>query len=121
MTITIDAPDMWPGNAQAEIANKDLGLFFGLTSTSTSCCVEIYWLQRNSCKKFLNLLCKPVVWHVINVIDVRLSSDMNNVYAYSDTDLGEVLFHKVMLGDKGNRDLSSKIYHKHICALPSTC
>ena len=57
----------------------------------------------------------------MNVIDVRLSSDMNNVYAYSDTDLGEVLFHKVMLGDKGNRDLSSKISHKHICALPSAC
>ena len=53
--------------------------------------------------------------------DVILSSDMNNVYACSDTDLGKVLFHKVMLGDKGNGDLSSKIYHKHICALSSAC
>ena len=34
----------------------------------------------------------------------------SKVYAYSDTDLGEVLFHYVMLYDKKNRDLSSKIY-----------
>ena len=54
-------------------------------------------------------------------MDVRLSSDMTNVYACSDTHLGIVLLHNVVLGDKGNRDLSSKIYHKHICALPTAC
>ena len=41
-----------------------------------------------------------------------------HVYACSDTDLGKVLFHKVMLGDKGNGDLSSKIYHKHMHLCP---
>ena len=32
------------------------------------------------------------------------------VYACSDIDLGELLFHDVMLCDKENRSLSSKIY-----------
>ena len=34
----------------------------------------------------------------------------SKVYAYSDTDLNEVLFHYVMFYDNENRDLSSKIY-----------
>ena len=34
----------------------------------------------------------------------------SKVYACSDTDRGEVLFHYVMLCDKGDKDLSSKIY-----------
>ena len=38
----------------------------------------------------------------------------SKVYAYSDTDLGEVLFHYVMFYNKENRDLSSKIYHVSI-------
>ena len=35
---------------------------------------------------------------------------MWKVYAYSDIDLGEALVHYVMLCDKENRELSSKIY-----------
>lgn len=47
------------------------------------------------------------------------------VYAYSDTDLGKVLFHNEMLCNRENRDLLSKIYcfssveFLKICALPS--
>ena len=47
------------------------------------------------------------------------------VYAYSDTDLGKVLFHNEMLCNRENMDLLSKIYQfssvefLKICALPS--
>ena len=34
----------------------------------------------------------------------------SKVYAYSDIDLGEVLFHYVMFFEKESRDLSRKIY-----------
>ena len=56
------------------------------------------------------------------------------IYACSDMDLGEVLFHYVVFCDEENRDLPSKIYRvsfvefpkicctvKYICALPGAC
>ena len=52
-------------------------------------------------------------------------TERKKVYAYSNTDLGKVLFHNEMLCNRENRDLLSKIYHfssvefLKICALPS--
>ena len=44
-------------------------------------------------------------------VDVRVLLPLGGlVYACSDTDLGEVLFHHLIFDDKVNRDLSSKIY-----------
>ena len=44
-----------------------------------------------------------------NTKDCQEATD-SKVYAWSDIDLGEVLFHYVMFCDKENRDLWSKIY-----------
>ena len=68
MTITIDASDMWPGNAQAEITNKDLGLFFGLKRESAS---TNFMLRRNI------LASEKLLHKVFEFYFVNLSSDMS--------------------------------------------
>ena len=72
-------------------------LFVMESRVSSNCTCNIHRLSSE----------KEVNWKE-NIVEIH--SGDSKVYAWTDTDLGEVLFYYVMFGNKENRDLLSKIY-----------
>ena len=72
------------------------------SSVSSNCTRNIHW--PSTAEKEVN--------RKENTVPVKDCQEAieSKIYACSDIDLGEVLFHNVMFCDKENRFLSSKIY-----------